>query len=177
VHRWHYGVDAAELLAEIDRAVRPTPARQAPYRPLPDVAAAPEPAPPRELPRLIRSWASLAGHWRTTRPQRLLDAADTAEAWLARTREVLAPPRRKTLVGACPQCRNTTAHVADGAGEWVRRDALELDVATGVARCLVPTCGARWLPERLAFLGRLLTEQANAAAVAAAADDSGTLPP
>lgn len=161
VHRWVYGVDAAMLLAEIDRTVRPDPAKQAPYRPLIPAPAQGLPAPPpRELPRLIRSWAGLAGHWRATRPQRLIDNADLAEAWLARAREVLAPPRRIPIPdAACPRCGATTVHVPSDTGEYVRRWALEVDVETGWARCLNPSCPGRWSHEQLPFLGRLIREQ------------------
>lgn len=177
VHRWHYGVDAAELLADIDRTVRPTPARQAPYRPLGrlgDVDArrrAVDLQTTRDLPRLIRSWAGLAGFWRTNRPQRLLDNAVAAERWLTQAREVLSPRRRLTAVGECPRCGQATAHIASG-DEWVRRPALEVDIATGWARCIVPGCGSAWSPDHLQHLANVLEQQA--AEKASTADGAGS---
>lgn len=172
VHRWHYGVDAAQLLADIDRTVRPTPARQAPYRPLVELPADHRARPrTRDLPRLIRSWAGLAGYWRTQRPQQLLANAAAAERWITHARDVLSPRRLLTAVGECPSCGQATAHVASG-DEWVRRPALEIDVATGWARCIVPGCGSTWAPEQLAFLASVLEQQAAERRAAAAAAES-----
>jgi hypothetical protein len=140
VHRWHYGVDAAELLAEIRRAVAARPHDPLPLR--------------------VRSWASLAGHWRTTAPQRLLDAAVAAESWVRSARDVLNPRRRMTAVGACPDCGVAVVHQADDTGDTVRRPALEIDVSSGWARCLAHGCGATWSPERLPLLASVLEQQA-----------------
>jgi hypothetical protein len=142
VHRWTYGVDAAELLAHMRATV-----------------AARTTA---ELPTRMRSWASLAGHWRTEDPQRLIDNAELAQHWVAQAREALNPPRRMTAVGACPECGTSIVYTRDDLGEIVRRPALEISVTSGWARCLAEGCTAEWPPERLPLLAAVLEQQASA---------------
>jgi hypothetical protein len=142
VHRWTYGVDAAELLARMRATV-----------------AARTTA---ELPTRMRSWASLAGHWRTEDPQRLIDNAELAQHWVAQAREALNPPRRMTAVGACPECGTSIVYTRDDLGEIVRRPALEISVTSGWARCLAEGCTAEWPPERLPLLAAVLEQQASA---------------
>lgn len=164
VHRSPIGLAAAELLGEIGATVRPAPARQPLYRTFEQrraaLAAQPRPA----LAAQIRSWAGLAGHWRTTSPRQLVEAANQAHRWVGDGRDLLNPRRRMTASGACPRCGQTTAHVRDDTGEEVRRPALEIDVRTGWARCIVPSCDGSWPPERLPFLASLLEQQAEAEA-------------
>lgn len=150
-HRSPIGLAAAELLGEIRDAARTVPSpRDDQQRPVTDLAA------------LLRHWASHAGHWRTTDPDRLVHSAQAAERWVATGRAVLNPPRRLTAVGACLVCGRATAHVRDDAGEIVRRPALELDPTTGTARCIAPGCGAYWPAEKVPFLAAALEDQARA---------------
>lgn len=153
-HRSPIGLAAAELLGDMERtvrAVRPDPGQAAPTDPL---AAS------------LRRWAGLAGHWRTDDPARLVEAARAAEGWVTTGRAILTPARRLTATGACPVCGRSTAHVRDDAGEVVRRPALELDLATGSARCIVPGCTGYWPPDRIQLLAAVLETQAEEARAA-----------
>jgi hypothetical protein len=139
-HRAPADLSAAELVAQIRRAV----------------GARPE----QDLAMRLRSWASLANHWRGTDPVRLTWAADSAEYWVSAAQGVLDPPRPLDLVAACPECESRIVYVNDDSGELVRRPALQVDRITGTARCLARGCSATWGPERLAFLAAVLEQQA-----------------
>lgn len=130
-HRAAIGLTAAELVGSIERAVGGGPRDQ--------------------LTR--RVWAWVRGH-----------AADDAAAWtmaewLDRARDVVSPPRPVGLVAACPECGRRVVYV-DDSGERVRRPALQVDRATGWARCTAPGCRAAWSPQRLQLLARVLEQQA-----------------
>lgn len=120
----------------------------------------------RGLSEALRAWAQQARHWRTGNPEYLLQAASAAEAWVSTGRTLLNPPKRWSFMAACPQCETSVTHVRDSSGEVVRRPALELDPATGTARCLAPGCGARWDSRRLLLLAQVLEEQQRAKAEA-----------
>jgi hypothetical protein len=107
----------------------------------------------------LRAWAARSGEWRTSNVTYLEHAASWAETWVTTGRSLLDPPRRWSLPAACPQCGHAIAYVRDDSNEIVRRPALELDRTTGEARCLTHGCGARWAPEQLLFLARLLEQQ------------------
>jgi hypothetical protein len=107
----------------------------------------------------LRAWAARSGEWRTTNPDYLQHATTWAEHWVTTGRALLDPPKRWAVAAACPQCGHAIAYNRDDTGDVVRRPALELDRTTGVARCTIPGCGARWAPEQLLFLARLLEEQ------------------
>ncbi len=139
-HRWIFGVDASELLGSIRRTVS--------ARSTADLAVR------------LRSWAGLAGHWRTENPDRLLANAFAAESWVAEAHEVLEPRRKMTAVGSCPECLCATTFALDDLGEWVRKPALEIDVRSGWARCTVAGCTAQWSPEQLPLLAAVLEQQA-----------------
>ncbi|MGD9530508.1 MAG: hypothetical protein AB7I24_05550 [Candidatus Nanopelagicales bacterium] len=111
------------------------------------------------LARDLRTWAARSAEWRVTNPTYLQHAATWAEQWVTTGRTLLDPPKRWSVAAACPHCGQHTAHVRDDSSEVVRRPALELDRTTGEARCLTHGCGARWAPEQLLFLARLLEQQ------------------
>lgn len=136
-HRAPIGLAAAELLAGIRRTVQGRPDQPLSGR--------------------VRSWAAMAGHWRTRDPQRLLWAAEDAEGWVAQGRAIVDPPRPLHLAAACPECGIRTVYVHD-SGEDVRRLALQIDRSTGVAYC--QACAAAWAPEHLPLLAAVLEQQA-----------------
>lgn len=130
-HRSAIGLAAADLLGSIERAVGRGP---------------------RDL-LTRRVWAWVRGH--AADPA----AAATMAAWVERARDVVDPPRPVSIVAACPKCHRRVAYVED-SGEQVRRPALQVDRATGWARCIAPGCHAEWEPARLHFLARVLEQQA-----------------
>jgi hypothetical protein len=145
------GLAAAELLADIAHAVRwgqlahPDGKELAPT-----------------LAEQLREWVARSGYWRTHAAAYLAIAAQRAEQWVAKARAILTPPRTFGLVGECPACHRRTAHVRDDAGEWVRKDAVQVDYATETARCVGYGCGAVWPPEMLAWLGATMRAEEQA---------------
>ncbi|MGL5910024.1 MAG: DUF7340 domain-containing protein, partial [Phycicoccus sp.] len=114
--------------------------------------------PSHDLSVRLRSWAGLAGHWQTEAPERLLWAASAAVRWLTAAQALLDPGRVTPVVGACPACRRRTVHVVDDLGERVERPVLQLHRDAGIATCTAP-CTEQWGPDRLRWLGELLTQQ------------------
>lgn len=136
------GLAAAELLADIRHAVRWGTLAHPDGKPLPPT-----------LRDQLRAWVARAGHWQTEAPHYLAIAAQRAEQWVEKARAILTPPRTFGIAGACPRCGRRTAHVRDDAGDYVRRDAVQVDYATETARCLAHDCDGVWPPEMLAWLG------------------------
>lgn len=128
-HRSPIGLDAAELLARI-RHHTGIPATH-------------------HLTELRRWWA----------PTDLAEAADLAETWVADARALLNPRRTLEAKAPCPVCGNRHAWVLDTAtGERVRRAAIQIDYATGAARCIAPSCTGYWPRERIDLLVAVLRE-------------------
>ncbi|MFD1238202.1 hypothetical protein ACFQ34_33410, partial [Pseudonocardia benzenivorans] len=128
-HRSPIGLDAAQLLGDIRRTLG--------ARPGDDLAAR------------LRVWAP-------TDPD---TAADQAERWVADGRALLNPRRTLEAKAPCPVCGNRHVWALDPAtGERVRRAALQIDYATGSARCIAPSCTGYWPRERIDLLVAVLRE-------------------
>lgn len=106
----------------------------------------------------VRHWAAGAGAWRTTAPDRLLEAARQAQEWVSDCRSLLNPERRFRPVRdtACPVCERTHAFLVV-EGERRREPALLIDAQTGVTVCRA--CREEWPFERGRWLAGLLDEQ------------------
>jgi hypothetical protein len=128
-HRSPIGLDAADLLADIRAALGARPGD--------------------DLHARLRAWA----------PSDLDAAADRAERWVADGRALLNPRRTLEAKAPCPVCGNRHVWQLDPAtGERVRRAALQIDYATGSARCIAPSCTGYWPRERIDLLVAVLRE-------------------
>jgi hypothetical protein len=97
--------------------------------------------------RRVRAWASVAN-------------VDIAVAWAKTADQILNPPRRFSLRGACPKCRHSIAYVKDEAGQpgdTVRRDAIEIDLTTGTGLCL--HCHEETPPHLVEWLAKVVRDQ------------------
>lgn len=136
VHRSPIGLDAAELVADIERTV----ARHAPAE---------------ALPVRVRHWAAVAEQAAT--PD-LVDAALTAVRWVDRARQILDPGRTAEVQGACPVCGERYVWVLADDGTRIRKAALQLTYATRSAHCLNPRCDGRWTAEYLHHLADVVEQ-------------------
>jgi hypothetical protein len=134
-HRSPIGLAAAQLVGDIEAVVG--------HGPRPQLAR--------------RTWGWAVRHSATPRA-----GAHLAD-WLTRARSVVEPSRPLDLAAPCPACGETVAWLADDCGLPVRRTALQIDRATGHARCVARPhgrpCGASWAPGALTFLAGLLETQ------------------
>lgn len=113
-------------------------------------------------PRLAHPYQrpALADHLAEWRPAGAdTSTAEYVETWVTRATTLLNPPRRWSHPAPCPACGRDIAHVRDDTGEVVRRPALELDLTTGTARCLVTGCNADWDRDHIRLLAQVLREQ------------------
>lgn len=119
----------------------------------------------------LRAWAARAGAWRGGVPPvlhlnglrpfaaqaYLLCAADNAQQWVTRARQILAPEQATFEVQPrpCPRCQTRTVLVwSPDHGERVQKSSLFFDKAATTVRCR--DCGAAWGADLFDFLARLL---------------------
>ncbi len=127
--------DAVSVLDEIDRAV----ATWWPHTP--DADGRPV--------TVRRLYALVDYRWAPEDVAILTRMARHLGGWTDRVRQLLAGERVWELKASCPECGESSVMVTNGAGERVRRTALQVTVSG--ARCL--GCEAVWLPERFRLLG------------------------
>ncbi|MFD3594312.1 hypothetical protein ACFWU5_16435 [Nocardia sp. NPDC058640] len=127
--------DAISLLDEIDRAV----ATWWPHTPPADGTAV-----------TTRRLHALADYpWAPDDVAVLRRMTRHLNAWTDRIRQLLVGERVWELKAPCPVCGETTVIAVNGAGEHVRRTALQVTVSG--ARCI--GCEATWAPEKFQALG------------------------
>lgn len=89
--------------------------------------------------------------------------AATLADWVGRARQVVEPSRPVDLAAPCPACGESVAWLPDDTGQVVRRAALQVDRATGWARCTARPrglpCGATWSPGALTLLADVLESE------------------
>lgn len=90
--------------------------------------------------------------WRPQDCRQIGDLTQILADWVADIRGLIVREARLSLPDPCPECGQKTGHHVDSAGERVRGAALQVSVAG--AECTA--CRAKWPPDQLTFLGRLL---------------------
>jgi hypothetical protein len=147
VHRIPIDPKAVELVAEIQRAVYGQPGG----------------TPTAQL----RNWA--AALTEENNATALPEAAQWAERWVVRAREIVAPDDiEQVAVEPCPRCGNSWVHARDDTGEIVRKPALQVrrgrptpsgNTVGGEIRCMWQSCGARWPQIEYDFLVSLMEQK------------------
>lgn len=132
-HRSPIGLDAAELLGNIERTVGPGVV----------------------LHTRVRGWALT--QIRDDDLDRVVDAAGLAGGWVDEARAIVEPDRTFEVAGACPVCRQRYVWVATDDGP-IRKAALQITYSSRSARCINPSCSGRWPYEYLDHLARVVVQ-------------------
>lgn len=117
------------------------------------------------LDKQLRAWAAKSSEWRTKNQDYLTHAADLAQSWVTRARQILAPeqPTFELQPQPCPHCGERTAFVwSADHNEQVQKASLYFDKSRTSIRCRAEDCGAEWGADLFEFLRRLLADPAGA---------------
>lgn len=96
----------------------------------------------------------------TWQPDDLDQAANHAERWLRDAHTILKPARWSEAKAACPICHTRHVWITEH-GERIRKAAIQINLSTGEATCIAPSCTGHWPRERLDLLARVLEQDAD----------------